>query len=326
MLVSIDIGYSHTKAMTVDSKKVIFPSVVGEIQHMQLNLGSKNGYIQLGTQAGEWLIGQGALEQSIYQTRRKDREWINTPEYDALLLGALSELTSASNVAIHLVSGLPVAYFADHQVLAGKLMKSHNIRRAGRKFGQKITLEDVIFLPQGLAAVLSEALDERGKVIPGPLAEGTVGLVDVGGHTVNFATFKELRAITKQTTSIDAGMWTVLAEIGKRINAAFPGQDLAGHELIEVMKTGDIRHNGRRQDVAGIVADVLAPFTRRIQAEITQIWGSAVRLDELLVAGGGAWAIGPALIEKYTQGRIVRNPQWANAEGYLRYGRRKWGM
>ena len=38
-----------------------------------------------------------------------------------------------------------------------------------------------------LAAALAEALDDRGKIRPGPAAEGMVGLLDIGGHTVNVA-------------------------------------------------------------------------------------------------------------------------------------------
>jgi plasmid segregation protein ParM len=327
MLTAVDVGYSHTKGAT-DGRRVFFPSVVGEVQqtHLDLDLAVRNGYIQIETDAGTWFVGDAALEQSGLKTRRQDRGWIETPEYLALLLAAISELTTATGITIELVTGLPVSYFADRAALSERLKAVHNVKRAGRRRGQRTEITEVVILPQGLAAVLSEALDERGKIRPGPVAEGTVGLIDIGGHTVNVATFTELREIARQTASIDAGMWGPLTEIGKRINAAYPGQELRGHEIVEAVKTGTIRHYGQERDVSGIAQDVLKPFARQILAEASQVWGSAARLDVLLVAGGGAEVVGPALAAEYPHAQVVHNPQWANVEGYLRFGRRHFGV
>lgn len=325
MKMAIDVGYSHTKGAT-DGKRAIFPSVLGEVQqsHLDLDLADRNGYVQIETEAGTWFVGDAALEQSGLKTRRQDRAWIQTPEYKALLLTGITELTQATGITVELVTGLPVAYFADRDMLKAELMAVHQVRRAGRGFGQRIEVRDVVVLPQGLAAVLSEALSENGKIKPGPVAEGTVGLVDVGGHTVNVATFTELREIARQTASIDAGLWGPLTEIGKRVNAAYPGQELRGHEIAEAIKRGTIRHYGEDRDISGIAQDVLRPFARQILAEASQVWGNAARLDVLLVAGGGAEVVGPALLAEYSHARVVEDPQWANVNGYLRFARRHW--
>jgi len=325
MLAAIDVGYSHTKGAT-DGRREIFPSVLGEVQqaHLDLDLAERNDYIQIETERGAWLVGDAALEQSGAKTRRQDRRWIETPEYEALLLAAISQLTSATGVTIELVTGLPVSYFADRGKLTEELKGTHMVKVAGRR-RQRLDIAHVVILPQGLAAVLSEALDERGKIRPGPVAEGAAGLIDVGGHTINVATFQELREIARQTTSIDAGAWGPLTEIGKRINAAFPGQELRGHEVAEAVRSGTIRHYGETRDVSGIAEDVLRPFARQILAEATQVWGSAARLDVLLVAGGGAGLVGPALAAEFPHVRVLDNPQWSNVEGYLRFGRRHFG-
>ncbi len=326
MLAAADVGYSHTKSAT-DGRRAIFPSVLGEVQqsHLDLDLAERNGYQQIETEDGVWFVGDAALEQSAQQTRRQDRGWIETPEYKALILTALTELTGATGATVELVTGLPVGYYADRAKLADRLKGAHLVKRAGRRRGQRIEIAQVVVLPQGLAAVLSEALDDRGKVRSGPVSQGTVGLLDIGGHTVNIATFQELREIARQTASIDAGMWGPLTEIGKRINAAYPGQELRGHAIVEAVKSGHIKHYGEPQDVSGIAQNVLRPFARRILAEASQVWGSAAQLDMLLIAGGGAEVVGPALEAEYPHARIVANPQWANVEGYLKFGRRHFG-
>lgn len=325
MIAVVDVGYFQTKAAT-DGRRAILLSILGEVQqaHLDLALAERNGYVQIETDDGAWLVGEDALEQSGLRTRRQDRGWIETPEYRALFLAAITELTQATSVAIQLVTGLPVAYFADRDILKERLAGVHSVKRIGQR-AQRIEIGDVVVLPQGLAAVLAEALDDRGKIRPGPVAEGMVGLVDVGGHTVNVATFKNLREIARQTASIDAGMWGPLAEIGKRINAAYPGQELRGHEIAEAIKRGTIRHYGEERDISGIAEDVLRPFARQIIGEASAVWGSAARLDVLLVAGGGAEIVGPALIAEYPHARVVDDPQWANCNGYLKFARRYWG-
>jgi len=326
MLTAVDEGYSHVKGAT-DGRRTIFPSVLGEVQqaHLDLDLARRNGYIQIETDAGAWLVGQGAIEQSGLVTRRQDRGWIETPEYLALLLAAITELSTATGITVELVTGLPVGYFADRGKLAERLKGVHNVKRAGRPRGQRIEISEVVILPQGLAAVLSEALDARGKVRPGPVSEGMVGLLDIGGHTVNVATFKELKEIARQTASVDAGMWGPLTEIGKRINAAYPGLELRGHDVVEAVKSGAVRYYGQTVDVSEIAQEVLTPFARQILGEASAVWGSAARLDAILIAGGGAEVIGPALVAEYPHARIVDNPQWANVEGYLKFGRRVFG-
>lgn len=323
MIFAIDIGYSHTKGAT-DGRRTLFPSTWGEVQqsHVDLDLASRNDYLQVETDDGVWFVGEAAIEQSGLQSRRQDRGWIETPEYRALLLTAITELTASTGISIQLITGLPVAYFADRASLVGCLRAAHQVRRAGRRRAQRIEISDVVILPQGLAAVLSEALDERGKIRPGPVAEGTVGLLDIGGHTINVATFKQLKEIARQTSSIDAGMWNPLVEIGKRINSAFPGQELRGHDVIEAVQRGVVHHYGEERDISGIARDVLKPFARKIVDEASQIWGSAARLDVLLIAGGGAEVVGSTLEAEYPHARVVANPQWANCEGYLKFGRR----
>lgn len=323
MLKATDVGYSHSKGLDTKGNRVIIQSVWGEIQETVYHSGlSQNGLTaQIKTDDGQWLIGKDAIEQSIYQTRRQDRYWIETPEYRALHLFLLSEMTTATNAHVDLITGLPVAYFPDRKSLESKLLGSHNISRPGRP-AQRINIDTVEFIPQGLAAVFCEALDENGRVLDNEISAGYVGLLDIGGHTVNVSTFNELRSIAKQTTSINAGMWTVVSEVAKRINAAYPGQELHGHETIKVMQHGTIRQRGRNVDVNSIIYDVVDPFVQRILGEASQVWGEAARLDAILIAGGGADVVGSAIVNQHSQARIVPNPQWANAEGYLRFGKR----
>lgn len=329
MLVAIDVGYSHTKA-AADGKQepIIFPSCLGEVQkaHLELNLAERNGYIQIKTDEGHWLVGDGAIRQSGMRTRRQDRGWIKTPEYKALFLSAITELTKSTNVCVEVTTGLPIGYYADRQILKDRLMGVHQVRRAGRKAAQRIEIADIVVLPQAMAAVFSEALDDKGRVIPGPISAGMAGLLDIGGHTVGLATFKELEEIAKQTASIDAGLWGPLGDIGKAINAQYPGLALEDFDVVEAVRKGFLHYYGKRRNIEALTEIPLKAFARRILAEATKTWGNLARLDVLLIAGGGASIVGPAFQAEYPHTRIVDQPQWANCRGYLRYGRRHYGV
>jgi plasmid segregation protein ParM len=324
MLIALDLGYSHIKGMT-DGRRTLFPSILGEVQrsHLNLDLATQRDDLQIETEEGAWLVGQAAMEQSSLETRRLDPGWITTPEYLALMLAAITELTPATGVTVELMTGLPVGDFLNRKTLLERLRGVHQAKRAGRH-AQRIEIADLVILPQGLAAVLSEALDDKGHIQPGPVSQGTVGLVDVGGRTVNVATVVELREIARQTLSIDGGMWGPLAEIRRHVNAAFPGLDLRGHEIAEAVKQGIIRHYGEECDISSIAQEALRPFIRQILSVASQVWGSTARLDVLLIAGGGAEIVGPAFLAEYPHTRIIQDPIWANCRGYLRFGRRHW--
>lgn len=327
MLKVTDVGYSHSKGVDLNGKRVIIESVWGEVQRTDYSRDdlSDNGHVtQIGTEKGEWFLGQSAISQSRFVTRRQDPDWITTPEYLALHLYLLSEMTQATQATIDMVTGLPVGDFANQHKLKDILQGTHKITRPGRK-AQQVTINSVVCLPQGLAAVFSEALDDNGKIKPGPTAEGMVGLIDIGGRTVNVSTFKELRAIPTQTLSVEVGMWSVLTEVEKRINAAYPGQNLHGHETIDALRDGVFSRRGIPQDVTGIIYDVVRSFADKIFGEASQVWGSGVRLDRLFICGGGAEAVAPVIMEKHPQATVIKNPQWANAAGYLKFGKRMAG-
>jgi hypothetical protein len=69
MIIAIDVGYSHTKGAT-DGRRTIFPSVWGEVQqaHLDLDLATRDGYLQVETDDGTWFIGEAAIEQSRFQS------------------------------------------------------------------------------------------------------------------------------------------------------------------------------------------------------------------------------------------------------------------
>ena len=57
------------------------------------------------------------------------------------------------------------------------------------------------------------------------------------------------------------------------------------------------------------------------QDEVAARFGAKARsMDGIIVAGGGAYLVGPSLKAKYPNAEILPQPRFAVAEGYARFG------
>ena len=106
MNTGLDVGYSHTKAVTGD-RRAHFPSVVGTPDKARFSLDGNSGIVL--SEPSHVAVGDGAVEQSRFLHRREDRRWIESAEWYALALAAMTELSAAHWCELRIVTGLPVA-------------------------------------------------------------------------------------------------------------------------------------------------------------------------------------------------------------------------
>lgn len=327
MNIGLDIGYSAVKAVS-DKRHVTFPSIVGtpDLARFGLSAGQE---IVLDTANGPLLVGQGAVEQSRFVNRREDRAWIESDEYYTLFLAALSELSGATSVDVTLVTGLPVAFYSDHDHLAGILRGEHHIARAGRR-AQLIRVLDCRVIPQPFGALLSAALDDRGRIVP-PARDivnhdlaGRVGVIDIGGKTTNILSVSRLRELARETASLSLGGWDVVRAVREALAVRCPGLDLRDHQLVEAIAARQVNYYGDPVDLGPIVEPILEPLAEQIIAQATQLWNGGAGLDAILVAGGGALLLGERICRhpNFRHARLVDDPIFANAIGYWKLAMR----
>lgn len=319
MNIGLDIGYSAVKAVSGD-RRVSFPSVVGTPDRGRFSLDGHSETAITLTHPAPALVGEGAVSQSRFLARREDRNWIDAPEYATLFLAALTELTGAS-ARINLVTGLPVAFYGDRDRLRDTLAGVHRVAREGRS-AQALTIEEVRVIPQPFGALLSLALDARGRIADRDLAAGSVGVIDIGGKTTNLLSVARLSEIGRETASVNVGAWDVVRCVRDHLAAACPGLDLRDHELVAAVQARAVRYYGDRVDLGPVVDAALEPLADQVLAQATQLWNGAARLDAVLVSGGGALLLGPRITAAFRHARIVPDPVFANAEGYWRLSQR----
>jgi plasmid segregation protein ParM len=329
MNTGIDIGYSHTKVVGDGGLAMRFPTLSGNVERTRFTLnGRDDGVTILEIPGdGQHVVGEAALRLSRFKPRREDRNWIESAAYLRYYLAALTELTTANYAEVQLVTGLPVTYFAqDKAKLSDRLSGDFRVQREGRNW-QKFTVSQVVVLPQPFGTLLKEALDNRGRIVNQRLATGRAGVIDIGGKTTGYLSVDNLAEIPPETGSIDVGCWEALTLIRDAVNTEYPGLDLEDHEIASVVANdASVSYYGELQDVSEIVGNALEPLAERVIAEATTLWNGGARLDTILVTGGGARLVGPAICEKFPQAEIVMDAAFANATGYYRFAQRQYAQ
>lgn len=324
MIVGIDVGYSHTK-MVSETVAARFASICGNVERAEFSLNEQSPSARIVhiPDDGDWVIGEDALYISRFRPRHEDRDWIVSPIYRRYYLTSLTELTTATYVEIEGVTGLPVTYFArDQQRLVEQLQGEFRVQREGRSW-QRFRVTRMTVIPQPFGTLLSEVLNDAGRITNQSLAAGRVGVVDVGGKTTGYLCVHNLAEIPAETTSIDIGCWEALTLIRDAVNARYPGLELDDHETALLVSNGAaVSYYGETRDVSDIVRQAVAPLAERVIAEATTLWNGGARLDAILVTGGGAALVGQALCRRFPHARIVADSAFANARGYYRFARR----
>ena len=325
MYAGIDLGYNAVKAVG-DKARALFPSAVGTPDRARFSLNGNGAGAIVLTDPEHVLVGEEAVTQSRFLTRREDRRWIESPEWYSLFLAALTELTSATWADVNLVTGLPVAFYDDKDAVAERLLGEHRVAREGRR-AQVLKVNQARVIPQPFGSLLAEVLDERGGIADPTLAKSAVGLIDVGGKTCNLLSVNKLSEIGRETASVNVGGWDLVRGVRAWLGSKYPGlDDLRDHALAQAIQARELRYYGEPVADFGDVVDAHASdLAAQVIAQASHLWNGGATLDAVLVTGGGALLLGDAIRAHWRHARIVADPVYGNAAGYWKLARRLYG-
>lgn len=323
MNVGLDVGYSATKAISGE-RRVTFPSVVGTPDKARFSVNGADADSIILTEPAHVLVGAGAVVQSRHLLRREDRGWTESDEWYCLALAAITDLTTATVAELRIVTGLPVAFYADKDKVRDRLFGEHRAQREGRR-AQTFKVTDCRVIPQPFGALLAAALDDKGRITDQAMATGAVGVIDVGGKTTNLLSVNRLSEIGRETASVSVGAWDVVRAVRVHLDDHCPDLELRDHQVIEAVIARQVRYFGEPVDLGAVVDAALAPMAEQVIAQATQLWNGAATLDTVLVTGGGALLLGPYIARHFRHARVVSEPVFANALGYWRFAQRLGG-
>jgi plasmid segregation protein ParM len=319
MNIGLDVGYSAVKGIAGTNRRVTFPSAVGTPDKARFSLNGTSAIVLV--EPDHVQVGEAAIAQSRFLHRREDRGWIDSQEWYALFLAALTELTQATRAYLRIVTGLPVAFYDDRAKVRDRLLGTHRAQREDRH-AQALTVTDVRVIPQPFGALLAATLDDRGRITDAELATGAVGVVDVGGKTTNLLSVNHLSEIGRETASVNVGAWEAVRGLRRWLDTHCPDLELRDHQIIDAIIDHQVKYYGEPVDLAGAVDGILEPLAAQVIAEATHLWNGAAGLDAILVSGGGALLLGPYVKRHFRHARVVSEPVFANALGFWRFAQR----
>ena len=313
---AVDVGSGNTKFVTAavgtDIRCASFPSIAypssDDSPSWSASERKKTVCIPIGPLFYE--VGPDvSLAADTFRAKQLHDEYTETPEYMALLRGALS-MMKVSNIDL-LVVGLPVALFAAKKAKLEKAMTGrHDIGG-----GKAVMVGKALAVAQPQGALVHYASEQQRMATIGN--EQSL-IIDPGSRTFDWLVARGMRLVQKQSFSFNRGMSDVLrmlaAEITKDIGSPYRDYDAidlalrTGKQPVIFQKSYDMK---RLLPLAQTVAEqAVSTMKEWIEAPHS--------IQNIILVGGGAFMFRKAVKAAFPKHRIheVKEPMFANVRGF----------
>jgi len=319
IIIGVDIGYGNVKVVSANGSGVldgkVFKSVVGvDCETGAIAEGFHSEVAKVDVDGTKYLIGDSALKHSPRLLNVRDRGWIKTPSYKALLKHALSMAIQGKDVSgdNHIVTGLPVNYLRTDKENLEKVFIE-----VLKSLGVKATV-GVIYQPMG--TFFSAVLNENGGVEDKAMLNGRVGVFDIGFYTADLITIDRREVVETMSLSVESGISTALDAISKDIESLeeYGYLKTTPHAIENAVKRGKIKVFGEHKSITAIADRRLQELVAEMAAKAQTVWNNGADLDSVILTGGGAlmlskyWTL-------YKHARVSKSAPLANAIGYCKY-------
>ena len=271
---------------------------------------------------GDYVLNQNS--SSIGYSLAVDK--YEQPEEFAKLLAGISLLfPKADMINIdHLITGLPIKYYENHKVsFKEKLTETFKVKlkNISNKFiSKKIKIKKTTIIPQGLASYYDFIMDEKGQVTAN--IEGGLGIVDLGGLTIDCVAFNKGELIKGSPISFSEG---IRKRIFKKIQDYLDidvSQDIIKKQILKGDDCIEVR--GQVYDFKEVKEEAIRKLARDISLQIKNRWESYLMIDKILITGGASVLLFDALeeeLEGFPCEQINVEPQFSNCRGYVKLGK-----
>ncbi|QTL96580.1 hypothetical protein GM661_00635 [Iocasia frigidifontis] len=323
MNIGIDIGFGFVKA-TDGQKQVIFPSVVGEGRNIRYNTGINDNSIMdnlmLQLEGNNYFVGNLANRQSDIVMSTLSQNRVNSIENEILFCTALGLLDPLGGVNI--VTGLPVNEYSDRfkEKLLETLRGYHQFSLNGSHHNIKVSNCKVI--PQPFGTIFDQLLDDQGKILNPDYANITLGIIDIGFRTSDFAVADNLEYVDKMSSSSNIALSSAYKLIARELNAEY-GITKPLYQLDQIIRDKQIIINGEEVDLASLKEKAFRLTAQNIISEVSTLW-NIWEIETILVAGGGGIALYDYLSSQLDNIMLVRAGQFSNVNGYFKMANRSW--
>jgi plasmid segregation protein ParM len=302
--IGIDIGHFDVKIAT-NKEVIIFPSVVVPC----VNISKSESEI-VRVNGKSWFIGDAAIRYSCEMTTTGLVDnWIEKPEYSALIAGAIKKLeqNGISGAQHMIVMGLPMKNFDSHSPILKALMKN-------------IVLNEVKVMPQPQAPYYTVTIGEQGaKSLENDMDTESWAVIDVGFYTTDIMAMDRGGFPNQKVRAHTIGVSAAALQLQEKLDAK--NIEVSIVECDQILKDRYVTSFNKRIDVSHEVDNAIYSLVSKIieKSEI-QLKQYARNLTGILVAGGGAPLVVDKLAEKWGNVRLAPNSRYAVVEGMRRFG------
>jgi len=310
----VDVGYEYTKVVDDCGKALVFPSVIGNyVEAMKIGSGQQDNFLTVTVNGNKYFVGNDAIEQSERHYTARDKGWIESEAYAALLMSAISQI-ARPGFGMTLVTGLPVKYYQS-DVVKERLVQV--ARKACIDLGYLPEAVKVVVLPQPFGTFFDMLINSSGGIADEELKQAKIGIIDIGSFTTDFATISGMKPVTKLMTSFENGCSTAYAQMAKDIENRFD-LSLGEHERGRAVRKGYVVAYGEKKDITDIVENHYRLLAGEIAAQAKDLWKSGAGIERIILTGGGAIALAPYL-SIFPHQTTISEAQIGNARGYHKY-------
>lgn len=318
-IVGADIGYGQTKIMAGAGARAIFPSLVGpfvEIKYHNDLIRNGKG-VDIEVEGQRWFVGELACLQSPFTVSPRARE--RDPQLIRTLL--LAALHTVGVTQAQLVTGLPVSWYDDREALIDVLTGTHTHAINGEP--RAVEISEVVVVPQPFGSFFQMLLHGDGRLPREsvPLTRQRIGVIDVGTHTTDYAMADALNYVEPKSGSIEVAMGRVYELLQRSVSREI--RDIDFQEAERAVRTGEVQVRGQVRDVSNLVQEAVAQVGHQIVGQAQTLWGDGADLSNILLTGGGAPVFVDVVRRVYPHAHEMPEAQLANANGFYRYGLRK---
>lgn len=315
---AIDVGYGNTKLTLGTGGKLRcshFPSVAPAApSDPRAGLGGRRKTAVVHLDGLFYEVGPDAsLAVDVYQTRQMHDHYCETPEYLALVRGAL-HFMKQTQIDL-LVVGLPVTTYKTRRAALERRLRGDHLLVDGKQ--AHIARVKVVAQPQG--ALMYHGLTN------GTLANinGSRNLVlDAGARTFDWLVAQGTRIIEKRSGAANRGMFDVLHRLAQAISHE-RNTDYRDYDRLDVAL-----RSGKQPKVFGSEFD-LSPHLRGARKiaedavnEMLRHVGDGNDIDNIFLSGGAALFFRDAVGQAFPRHKVklVSTPLYANVLGFQAAG------
>jgi plasmid segregation protein ParM len=310
-----DVGYGHVKYVKARSEKEITCEMFSSLAPIASNLEISTGLsetrdtIRIEVEGVYYEVGPGArLGLKAHNTRILHSDYSTTPEYLALLRGALAKM-NAPGIDL-LVVGLPVNLMNNRaQSLAQQLKGYHPLAE-----GRGVYVDHVWTLAQPLGGFLDFAM---GQGLYETLADQMNLVVDAGYYTVDWLTGLGIKVMPERTSSFPGGTHAILQSLARSVSEELGVAYTDIDAIDRALEKGRLRVGGREIDLTQHWRQAQARIGESVNAIANSV-GDGLDLNNIILVGGGAKYYESAIRRLFPTPRLIMSPDpiFANVRGF----------